>query len=838
MEHKNKSFGRIKRHQSDKVLRYSIRKYSFGAASVAVAALMFLGTHAVSADAVDAKNQPTIGAPNPNEEKSPLIEPAPTAKNEETKETEKVEVAKETEEREKPSENKETVEANSLNNGTSTSAIIATKDASADKVTEKQRLDKSQLQASITKVQELLAKVNKEKAPASTLAAIQADLERANSVLNNDSLELTQAEVDAAAKKLNEKSFVLSSMPKVVAPKTGSHETLETPKTVTEIKHSLETVKEDLQKYVKKSEITTDKPNVTVAEEILENISKQLENTTLTSKELTALLEQAKTVRNTLVNEELRANSGVRDSRNGQSMGEGVNFRTNGVPVEGALYDVKEYISQDKYNGGGTTTGQRVRTIEKTFMTAKYSTEGNQKFITYDVYFQNDGQALDGNTGNAFWFYPPRDLLYQGNSYPVGVVSDAYYERYQKNAGATGTLSENPNNFTQVGGRYTVPLIAGKYQDDGSQRLWPGAGGLFQFDGGPARKSPSQVQSMLKNLKDNTELNSIIRLGNGNLPDGSYSHILNVSPKQNYAYKYHVKMRLKDDVTDEQAKKAGIIAVTTKAGSATEATQAYVYAARGTRLVSKPATPTITTETRYNGSLVSTDRVISGTGVAGATIKVTLQDGSTGRTTVNNQGNWTYTLKTNEKLTQNTKQDASIKASNAISVTQTKDGSESDAATVNVQLAKAISIDTPLQAGREITVKAAHDTGRFYVQVYNNKNDRQAAYEYGVKQENGRWVLETGSDKSDLIVANGDNVSEKKFTLRIKDANKKTNFPFKITANSVVKVRSHYVNRDNNPANPGNDADQGWITASPATNTNPTISVKAPARTITPRKEA
>ena len=826
MEHKNKSFGRIKRHQSDKVLRYSIRKYSFGAASVAVAALMFLGTHAVSADAVDAKNQPTIGAPNPNEEKSPLIEPAPTAKNEEIKETEKVEVAKETEEREKPSENKETVEANSLNNGTSTSAIIATKDASADKVTEKQRLDKSQLQASITKVQELLAKVNKEKAPASTLAAIQADLENAKNALNNN--ELTQAEIDTIAKKLNEKVFVLSSMPKVVAPKTGSHETLETPKTVTEIKHSLETVKEDLQKYVKKSEITTDKPNVTVAEEILENISKQLENTTLTSKELTALLEQAKTVRNTLVNEELRANSGVRDSRNGQSMGEGVNFRTNGVPVEGALYDVKEYISQDKYNGGGTTTGQRVRTIEKTFMTAKYSTEGNQKFITYDVYFQNDGQALDGNTGNAFWFYPPRDLLYQGNSYPVGVVSDAYYERYQKNAGATGTLSENPNNFTQVGGRYTVPLIAGKYQDDGSQRLWPGAGGLFQFDGGPARKSPSQVQSMLKNLKDNTELNSIIRLGNGNLPDGSYSHILNVSPKQNYAYKYHVKMRLKDDVTDEQAKKAGIIAVTTKAGSATEATQAYVYAARGTRLVSKPATPTITTETRYNGSLVSTDRVISGTGVAGATIKVKLQDGSIGRTTVNNQGNWTYTLRTNEKLTQNTKPDATIKADNAISVTQTKDGSESDAATVNVQLAKAISIDTPLQAGREITVKAAHDTGRFYVQVYNNKNDRQAAYEYGVKQENGRWVLETGSDKSDLIVANGDNVSEKKFTLRIKDANKKTNFPFKITANSVVKVRSHYVNRDNNPANPGNDADQGWITASPATNTNPRITVNAP----------
>ena len=233
MEHKNKSFSRIKRHQSDKVLRYSIRKYSFGAASVAVAALMFLGAHTVSADAVDAKNQPALGAPNPNEEKSPLIEPAPTAKNEETKETEKVEVAKETE---KPAENNEAVENESLNNRSNNGASSEKETPASDKVVEKQTLDKSQLQASITKVQELLDKVNKEKAPASTLAAIQADLEAANSVLHNNSLGLTQAEVDAAAKKLSGNQFVLSSMPKANAPEkvvkegkntianTGSHD--------------------------------------------------------------------------------------------------------------------------------------------------------------------------------------------------------------------------------------------------------------------------------------------------------------------------------------------------------------------------------------------------------------------------------------------------------------------------------------------------------------------------------------------------------------------------------------------------------------------------------------
>ena len=832
MEHKNKSFGRIKRHQSDKVLRYSIRKYSFGAASVAVAALMFLGTHAVSADVVDAKNQPTIGAPNPNEEKSPLIEPTPTAKNEEIKETEKVEVAKETEEREKPSENKETVEANSLNNGTSTSAIIATKDASADKVTEKQRLDKSQLQASITKVQELLAKVNKEKAPASTLAAIQADLERANSVLNNDSLELTQAEVDEAAKKLNEKVFVLSSMPKVVAPKTGSHETLETPKTVTEIKHSLETVKEDLQKYVKKSEITTDKPNVTAAEEILENISKQLENTTLTSKELTALLEQAKTVRNTLVNEELRGNSGARDSRNGQSMGEGVNFRTNGVPVEGALYDVKEYISEPA-GGGSTVEGNRPRTIEKVFMKAKYSTEGNQKFITYDVYFHNDGNALGGNfVGDAFWFYPPRDLLYNvGGNYPVGVVSDAYYERYEKKAGRTGTLSHNPDNFTQVGERYTVPLRAGQNQDYGSQRLWPGAGGIFEFGGGPTR--PDQRQQMLKKLENNPDLNRIIRLNNdpnGPYPRGSYSHLLTISKQQNFAYKYHVKMRLKDDVTAEQAKKAGAMAVSAKAGSGTTAYEAYVYAATGTSLL---APPTINTLTKYDGTLVSTDRVISGTGVAGATITLTLQDGTTRSIPVNNGGSWSYTLKQNEKLTQNTKQDASIKSPNTISAKQTKNGEESSATSVNVQLARAISIDTPLQAGRDISVKVAHDTGRFYIQVRNAANTN-TVYEYGVIQEKGRWRIEdsAAANAIDVTVTDGDTPSEKKITLHVNDAHRKNNIPFKITKDHVVRVRSHHVNDANIAADPGHEND-GWVTANKATNTNPTIAIKDSNATYT-----
>ena len=516
MENKSNSLNRIKRHQREKVLRFSIRKYSFGAASVAVAALMFLGAHAVSADVVDAKNQPAIGAANPSEEKSPLIESAPKSKNEETKETEKVEVAKETKEREKTSENKEAVEANPLNNGTSTSTITVTKDASGDKVTEKQTLDKFQLQASITKVQELLDKVNKEKAPASTLAAIQADLEKANSVLNNNSLELTQAEIDAVAKKLNEKLFVLSSMPKANAP---------------------------------------------------EKVVKEGKNTI--------------------------ANTGSHDSRNGQRMGEGVSFRANDVRVEGALYNVKEYISEDKNENGHTEIGNRNRTIDKTFMTARYSKEGDKKFITYDVYFQNDGYALNGSRGNAFWFYPPRDILYKGGNYVGDTIAEAYYERYQKKPGAIGRLSENPGSFTKVDTYNALEKLLRNRtnQDDSTRGQWRDSISLYQLDGGPARRNHSQVQQMLKQLQYNDELNSIIRLDNnpkGSLPELSYSQVLTISGGRNYAFKYHVKMRLRDDVTTEQAQKAGTMAVTAKEGKSITALQAYVYAASGTRLESKP----------------------------------------------------------------------------------------------------------------------------------------------------------------------------------------------------------------------------------------------------------
>ena len=66
------SMSRVERLHREKVTRYSIRKYSFGAASVAVAALfMFLGNGAVSANELS-KQETSVEATTPTLDKTQL----------------------------------------------------------------------------------------------------------------------------------------------------------------------------------------------------------------------------------------------------------------------------------------------------------------------------------------------------------------------------------------------------------------------------------------------------------------------------------------------------------------------------------------------------------------------------------------------------------------------------------------------------------------------------------------------------------------------------------------------------------------------------------------------
>ena len=577
MENKSNSLNRIKRHQREKVLRFSIRKYSFGAASVAVAALMFLGARVASADTVSgSSSQSTAGVVQPNDKgDSPVGIKEPTEN--------KSEVVN------KSLENKETAIVENSSNTVDKSQLRKVVEELNALLSTKLNLDDSVLSSvkeRVKKAQVLLDKAD----------AVQKDINELKELLSTDLATLsTTVKESSDVKESSEvrESNTGTEAEKPVSESSSEVRASEESQTVSAKKDALKVSVDQLQAAILEvPEHDTTKEVLEKANELLGLAQGVLQNTTVSLTDVEQMNKLVKRMFTSVKNATTRLSSGARDPRNGQRMAQGTGFRADSGRVEGALNNVKEYISEPA-GQGSTVEGNRTRTIEKVFMTAKYSTEGNQKFITYDVFFHNDGKALGGDfVGDAFWFYPPRDLLYNvGSNYPVGVVSDAYYERYQKKPGTTGRLSDNPDHFTQVGPRYMVSLSAGKVQDDGSQRLWGSAGGLFQFDGGPSGRNRSQVQQMLKQLQNNPELNSIIRLGNnpnGSLPGPSYSHLLTISKHQHFAYKYHVKMRLRDDVTDAQAQRAGAMAVSAKAGGGTTAYEAYVYAATGTRLVSKP----------------------------------------------------------------------------------------------------------------------------------------------------------------------------------------------------------------------------------------------------------
>ncbi|MBF9684613.1 YSIRK-type signal peptide-containing protein [Streptococcus pseudopneumoniae] len=484
MEDKSNSLSRVKRHQREKVLRFSIRKYSFGAASVAVAALMFMGANVVSADSPSQNtSSSTTGLASPKDGEQ-------SSEAGQARDENQAEVASE------PSANKE--------------AQPAEEKAAT--------VDSSRLSKLMEEVSALLSTDSKH--DPSVVSPIKERLQKGKELLAR--ADAGQGELDSLAEKLEKDLAVLSRSSKEESQPQGS-ESANKSSSSERSDH-----KEEGSDRAASASGAEDKPK-----------------------------------RSRRSRRDLSARSAA-----------------DNTDVEGALLRPKGYISEEK-KVGGTDIGNRERTIQKTFMTARYSEENGQKFLTYDVYFQNDGRALEGSTRNAFWFYPPRELLYTSKGYPGGTLYDVSYERYRRN-GDSGTLSHNPEKFIKVGDTYRVPS---QVQDSSAGRIWGGGEYLYQLDGGPNRDN--QREQMLKSLENDSELNAIIKRNNDSYPDLSYSHILNIPHGQDYAYKYHVKLRIKNNVSEDQARNSGSIAVTTKSGLASTAKAAYVYAAAGTRLVSR-----------------------------------------------------------------------------------------------------------------------------------------------------------------------------------------------------------------------------------------------------------
>ena len=186
-------YSRMEKNHGQKVQRFSIRKYSFGAASVAVAAYMMFG----GAATVQAHEQGTSTTVT-----SEKVNPDAGNQADSSKSVDSTETATPT--------------------ATATPAPeVAQPSAPAEPSKPEEapakKADTSKLEAAIARMEAALEKAGLTEKTASAIEAAKAELAKAQSLLSND--KATQTEVDYSTSSLKNRAFVLESMPKATADK-------------------------------------------------------------------------------------------------------------------------------------------------------------------------------------------------------------------------------------------------------------------------------------------------------------------------------------------------------------------------------------------------------------------------------------------------------------------------------------------------------------------------------------------------------------------------------------------------------------------------------------------
>ena len=189
-------YSRIKKYHGQKVQRFSIRKYSFGAASVAIAALMMFGGGATAkADTIqgnDARTSSNLSNP----QSSPSQESLNHEENVASPDTKREEIPS------KDPVSKPVV--------TSAEALVNEDKLAPENIA---KVDFSKLSEAISRIQSAIDKVEISNKTSKTIEDAKATLLEAQALSAND--KATQVEVDKTVARLREKAFVIESMPKV-----------------------------------------------------------------------------------------------------------------------------------------------------------------------------------------------------------------------------------------------------------------------------------------------------------------------------------------------------------------------------------------------------------------------------------------------------------------------------------------------------------------------------------------------------------------------------------------------------------------------------------------------
>ena len=456
-------------------------------------------------------------------------------------------------------------------------------------------VEKNNLSEAINQLTDILTTVNKDKVSKSSLLQFETALSEAKSVLQNESA--TQEEVDSIARSLKSTISIVKSMPKLSAssdkkekknivpqketvetPLSKVQEEVSSPKTQEEKNASLKQIQKDLQKYLtvvgEKENKENKETKIEEAKSILANITTQLENPTLNSEELTVLLKQASQVRNSIVNEVLRENTGARDSRNGNKIEEGSHNRAASISPTWDSGDNLLIYQRHRASDGSRVVrnGLTEYTEKKVDMFAKTTTIGGERYVVYDVFFNNDGVSMAHLSRYQIYrlILPPQILDLNGNgTYKSNTLRDLKFETYTRN-GNSGTLSQNPENFTRTAS-HNVNFL------NNSTDYGSGWRKLTYFNALDIRHGNSYNQDMSETFKGNS--NDPLLIYAVTRPESKfnqYSYGFGVKTEdRDSAIHMQVKAKLKAGVTDDQVRDAFALAVAGTFGKTTN--QAYTF---------------------------------------------------------------------------------------------------------------------------------------------------------------------------------------------------------------------------------------------------------------------
>ena len=559
-------FGKKSNDNGEKLYRYSIRKYHFGAASVAVAALMFFANGAVKADTLPV-SPVTANTEKVNAGVTGLTEGVPPKEN-------LIEKSKEVE-GDKTTVAQKTVDKSPLVQAISElQAVIA-------KVDEKSLLSLANQLSQLTDENKRLldGKDISEETLTRQVSRVQSLTEQVRQLKSKTEDKTSNKEDKADSKAQNTKELKVSD--KAVIPTNQNEEIKAVQKDEnkgegTANKDKLEALSKSLITYLdtaKKIERPETKKLLEGVEEIVRSVENGLVNSQLTASEIEELMKQGKQAEKKLALAVARENSGKRDSRNGQRIGQGTGERAATVSSRWNTPDnlliYQRFRATD--GSGNRVNNNRQFTENKVDMTAQIQMIEGHKYLVYDVFFNNDGKSMVGLSKQQLYnvILPPKILDLQPDGlYKPDAIRDLHFDMYRRiNQNEGGTLSQNPDKFRHESTEYF------HFKNDHEQskgRL------TYLYNLGVRQNGSSYDQDMkeyFKNNKNDQFLKDAVALDGVNK---RWAYGIGVRTNDaTAAVHMHFKAKLRSDVTNEAVQKAFTLAIAGTYGPTTS--QSYVF---------------------------------------------------------------------------------------------------------------------------------------------------------------------------------------------------------------------------------------------------------------------